>query len=140
MDRQTERVYAAEDALVRCPVGLTKRELGLFLTDVLTDPLWKKRWKKKKLQVILRSRSSRYAQALIDKRGRPTILLGDSNNRRGIHMVLHEVAHLLVRVEDNHTERFCRTFLYLLGKYAGTYYEKGLRKRFIQTGALRGKL
>lgn len=135
-DVQTERVYAAEDGDTICPIAMTEKTMGDFLHVVLNDPAWRKRWGKKKLKIVMRSPSARYARALIH-RGCPVIILGASNAQRTVHIILHELAHLLVGGKHNHDVVFCRTLLRLVHDYAGTHYERKLRHRLWQTGALK---
>jgi hypothetical protein len=135
-DPQTCRVYDAEDFLTICPVGLSKLAMGMYLNVVLDDPRWRKKWGTKRLKIVMVSPNTRYARAYVHK-GHPYIEIGNSNRQRGMHIILHELAHLLTNSENNHDQRFCKALLYLVEKYNGTLYARKLRHRFRQTGALR---
>jgi hypothetical protein len=133
---EAERVYDAEDSLTRSMVGLDKKNWLQFISDVLDDPKWKKVWGKKKLTISIRSTGMRYAYAYV-RRGSPTIAIGSANYQRGMHITLHEIAHLIAGQDHQHDEVFCRTLLYLVRRYIGTVYHDKLEKRMYETGALK---
>ena len=115
-DLQSLRVYDAEDAFARCPIGLSQREMQNYLNVVLRDPLWEHKWRKKKLRVIMASKNIRHTYALIDRKT-PCIIMGRSNGHRSQHLILHELAHLLVPWDTTHDERWCNMLLHLIEKY-----------------------
>lgn len=135
-DPQALRVYDAEDSGTRDPRGLDRRSFRCIVNDVCHDPRWIRKWGRQKPRFLWRSRSATFSFAT-ERNGKPVIALSQSNIDRGMHMILHEMAHLMCPLGAGHSPRFCRTLLYLYERYAGTVYAKALRKRYRQTGALR---
>lgn len=133
---EAERVYDAEDPLTRSLIGLDKKNWLQFISDVLDDPKWKKIWGKKKLAISIRSTGMRHAYAYVSK-GSPTIATGAANYQRGMHITLHEIAHLIAGIDHRHDAVFCHTLLYLVKRYLGTFYHNKLEKRMYDTGALK---
>lgn len=135
-DLQTLLVYDAEDAASRPPIYLSRQDMSNFLNVVLSDPLWSRKYGKRKLGLVIQTPKAKNAYAWVGNRGKPYMAIGSTARQRDVHIILHEVAHLLCPRSEKHGERFCNTLLYLTKKYSGTYWEKKLYKRYRQTRAM----